>query len=250
MGVAIFGSCVTRDLFEDPLLRHTLGHYAARSSVVSVVAPPMEIDEERVALPSPWQRRCVLADVRKSFFAALAETGATWLVIDLIDERFDLLRTERSFVTRSSAYRAAGLEESPPWEVRPVSRMSEAGRRLFEEAAVRFAQRVAEVVPPERVIVHRALWCTRYRAAGDVRTFSAERLNVCTRHNAMLEHGYDALERAFGGRAAVIGVDLERHLADADHKWQLEPYHYDADYHREQVGRVHELLGVRLAPAA
>jgi hypothetical protein len=109
---------------------------------------------------------------------------------------------------------------------------------------------VSDIVPPERVILHRAVWCTRYRVGGAVRSFDAERLAACARHNAMLEHGYDTLDRAFGGRAAVIGVDLERHLADADHKWQLEPYHYDDSYRREQVARLHGLLTADARAAA
>lgn len=250
MTVAIFGSCVSRDLFEDPHLRAELGHYAARSSIVSVVTPPVEIAEERVQLPSPWQRGCVLADFRKSFFRELEATQATWLVIDLIDERFDLLRVGESFITRSSAFRAAGLEADGPWETAPVGRMSKPGLELFDEAAARFAQRVTEIVPAERVILHRALWCTRYRADGELHSFTGELLQKCLGHNAMLEHGYDALERAFEGRAATVGVDLTRHVADADHKWQLEPYHYDEEYHRETIAGLHELLGLRVAPAA
>lgn len=251
MSVAIFGSCVTRDLFEDPALRAVLGHYAARSSIISVVAPVVPIDEDEVTLSSPWQRRCVLGDFDKSFFASLAQTGATHLVIDLIDERFDLARIGDSFVTISSSFRAAGLEQADTREIVPVKRLSDAGRELFDAAAEQFAQRVTEVIPPERVILHRALWCTRYRGDdGALHPFGADRLAACERHNAMLEHGYEALARAFGGRAGTIGVDLERHVADANHKWQLEPYHYDDAYAAETTQRLGALLGLSAARAA
>jgi hypothetical protein len=246
--VAIFGSCVTRDLFEDPLLRANLGHYAARSSVVSVVAPPIEIDEDRVDLSSPWQRKCVVADFRKTFFETLTDTDATWLVVDLIDERFDLLRGVGSFVTRSSAFRAAGLDENRPFEAEPASRVSANGRRLFEEAAGHFAERVTAVVPAEHVVLHRALWCTEFYSNGEVLPFPPDQLAKCERQNDMLNHGYDTLAAAFDGRATTVAVDLSIHRADADHHWQLEPYHYEPAYNRFAIERLQQVLGLRASP--
>jgi Family of unknown function (DUF6270) len=245
MSVAIFGSCVTRDLFEDPLLRAELGHYAARSSIISVVAPPAAIDEERVLLSSAWQRRCVVGDFRKSFFDVLAQTEAEWLVIDLIDERFDLLQGAETFITCSSAFRSAGLEERPPFPVEVIRRNSPAGWKLFEDAAVRFAERVTRIIPPERVVLHRALWCTHYRADGRVEPFPPGRLELSKTQNAMLNHGYDALTAVFGGAAETIGVDPARHLADAAHHWQLEPYHYEPTYNEWAIERLQQLLGLR-----
>src|SRR5215210_662381 len=111
--IGIFGSCVTRDLFEHPEVRPALGQYTSRSTLVSVVADPVPIDPEIVRLDSAFQRRCVLEDFGKTFFEQLAASPPDFLVIDLIDERFELLRTEASWVTRSSAFVSAGLDDAP-----------------------------------------------------------------------------------------------------------------------------------------
>ena len=245
MTVAIFGSCVTRDLFEDPLLRGNLGHYTARSSVISVVAPPIDIDEDRVALSSAWQRKCVLADLRKTFFTTVADSDAKWLVVDLIDERFDLLRGAGTFVTRSSAFRAAGLDDHRPFEGVPASRISLNGRRLFEAAAIRFAELVNRTIPAERVVLHRALWCTHYRSDGEIKPFPPDQLAKCERQNEMLNHGYDTLSAAFNGHAADIALNPSIHVADADHHWQLEPYHYEPGYNRYAIERLQQLFGLQ-----
>jgi hypothetical protein len=230
MTAAIFGSCVSRDLFEEPTLRKVLGNYAARSSVISAVAPPLPIDEERVVLPSAWQRRCVLADFQKTFLTSLREERPEWLVVDLIDERFDLLRTSETCVTHSSALAAAGLSTAPEFEFEPVRRMSSTGFSLFQSAAIDFAQQVVEVIPAERVVLHRALWSTDYRADGERNAFAGERRLLCEQQNAMLTAGYDALACAFDDRAISIERDPERHVADAHHRWGLEPYHYEETY--------------------
>ncbi|MGN6189535.1 MAG: DUF6270 domain-containing protein [Conexibacter sp.] len=243
--VAIFGSCVSRDLFEDARLRPALGHYGARSSVISAVAAPVPIAPERVVISSEWQRRCVLADFGKTFFSSLMQAPPDWLVIDLIDERFDVLCAGGSFVTRSSAFQAAGLDEASDLGLQPIRRMSPDGRALFANAAPDFAARVLELVPRERIVLHRALWCTHFMRDGAVYEFPEERRQLSELQNAMLSDAYDALEEAFGGVGATIAVDPERHLADAHHRWELEPYHYVPAYNAF-AGR--ELL--RLAEAA
>jgi len=240
--IGIFGSCVTRDLFEHPSLRPLLGHYAARSSVISAVAAPVAIDEQSVVIPSAWQRRCVLADFGKTCFGQFATAPPEWLVIDLIDERFDLLRVDDSYVTRSSAFAAAGLEERGEFCFQLVRRMSEEGCELFDAAAQTFAQRVLELVPADRVVLHRALWCTRYRDGADVNEFPERRLELCRLQNAMLTRGYDALAAAFCGRAVEITVDAHRRLADAGHRWQLEPFHYEASYNEHAVDCLRALV--------
>jgi hypothetical protein len=242
VSVAIFGSCVSRDLFEDPVLRPDVGLYASRSSVISAVAPFVSIEPERVALASAWQRRCVLADIQKTFFASLAEARPDWLVIDLVDERFDLLSGAASFVTRSSAFHEAGLDGADGLDFEFVRRRSPRGHALFERAAGAFAARVMEVVPPERVVLHRALWCTRYRCDDEVVAFPEARLEVCRGQNAMLNHGYVLLAEAFGG-AGTIELDPDVHLADAAHRWGLEPYHYEPAYNDYAAGLLRSLLG-------
>lgn len=248
--VAVFGSCVSRDLFEDRRLRPLLGHYGARSSVISAVAAPVPIAPERIAISSEWQRRQVLADFGKTFFSSLEYRRPDWLVIDLIDERFDVLcTTGGSFVTRSSAFQAAGLDDADDLGLQPVRRMSPDGRTLFAHAAPAFAQRVLELIPRERIVLHRALWCTRFARDGAVHDFSEERRQLSELQNAMLTDGYDVLEEAFGGVGATIHVDPRRHLADAHHRWELEPYHYASAYNAYAAEELRQLTGTAVGVA-
>jgi hypothetical protein len=212
--------------------------------VISAVAEPLPIDDERVILPSPWQRRCVLADFRKTFLTSLREERPEWLVVDLIDERFDLLRTAKTCITHSSALSAAGLSTAPEFGFEPVRRMSSTGYSLFEHAAIEFAERVMEVIPPERVVLHRALWSADYRLDGETSSFAGERRVLCEQQNAMLTAGYDALASAFGGQAVSIECDPERHRADAHHRWGLEPYHYEEAYNAFAATRLRAAFGL------
>ncbi|MGH2919168.1 MAG: DUF6270 domain-containing protein [Solirubrobacteraceae bacterium] len=240
MRVGIFGSCVTRDLFEDAAVRPALARYASRSSLISAVAAPVALDAERVQLDSAFQRRCVIEDFEKSFLGGLERDLLDWLVVDLIDERFDVLRTPASYVTCSSAYSRAGLEDDHGFA--RVRRLTGEAAALIERAAQAFAERLTAVLPAERVIIHRAHWMTRYRDGEELHAFPADRVDFAEHHNAALDHAYDVLERGLGGRAATIALDRGRQFADARHRWGLEPYHYDANYNAAALGRLRALV--------
>jgi len=242
--IAIFGSCVTRDLFEDGVLRSALVHYASRSSLISAVADPVALDEAEVPLESAYQRRAVLADFNKTFFADVEALTPDWVVIDLIDERFDVLRTGASCVTESSAFSSAGLGDRERFTFTPIPRLTTEAARLFEDATTAFAERLGEIVPPERVILHRALWLTRYRRGDLIQEFPEPRRAFAERHNQALEADYDALAAGLGSAGPELGPDLDRHFADHDHKWALEPFHYENGYNRAAVEQVRAIVGV------
>jgi hypothetical protein len=242
MRLGIFGSCVTRDLFEDPSLRPALARYSSRSSLISAVAPPVALDPERVRLDSAFQRRCVIEDFSKAFLAQLQADELDWLIVDLIDERFDVLRAPSSYVTCSSAYSGAGLDQHHDFE--RVRRLTGEAAALLEDAAVEFAARVKAVLPAERVIVHRARWMTWYRYGAGLHAFMPDRVDFAEHHNAALDHAYDVLERELGGAAPTIALDRARYVADAEHRWGLEPYHYEPDYNAAAVDRLRRLTGI------
>ena len=66
----------------------------------------------------------------------------------------------------------------------------------------------------------------------------------------MLRDGYDVLEEAFDGVGATLAVDPQRHLADAHHRWELEPYHYDRAYNAEAAEALLRLTRVATARVA
>jgi hypothetical protein len=244
MRVAIFGSCVTRDLFEDEALRPALVHYASRSSVISVVAEPVTLGEGEVALDSPYQKRAVLADFNKTFFTDLCDLAPDWVIVDLVDERFNVLRTGDSFVTESSAFSSAGLGDTARFGFSPVARLTDEAEELFAAAATSFVQRLTEIVPAERVMLHRGLWLTRFRSAGVVDEFPEPRLSFARRHNEALDREYDMLADRLGPTSMVIGPDPERHVADESHKWGLDPFHYEDAYNDAAKARLRETFGL------
>jgi hypothetical protein len=209
--------------------------------VISVVADPVPLREEEVTLDSAYQRRAVLADFNKTFFSDLAALEPDWVVVDLVDERFNVLRTNGSFVTESSAFANAGIDASDRFAFSPVRRLTAESEQLFDVAANAFVERLTEIVPPARVILHRGLWLTRYRRGTAVEEFPEPRLTYIKRNNEALMRQYDVLAKLLGEAAPALGPELDRHMADYEHKWALEPFHYEQAYNDAAVATLRQI---------
>ena len=114
--VAILGSCVTRDIWSLP--RFTIEDRRAvlalcRTSLASLFAEPCRgLAPPPRPLPhgiSPWEVRMVGHDLGKTGPANLVAFQPTHLILDLIDERFDLLRCGEQVATLSWEAHLLGL---------------------------------------------------------------------------------------------------------------------------------------------
>ena len=194
MTVAIFGSCVTRDLFEVPS-RCAAARPLRRAVVGDQLGRAAGADRRRAragSIPPGTALACWPTSTRRSSLRS-SSCGRTWLVIDLIDERFDLLRVGGRSSTVSSALQAAGLDGQ---EARGRAAAAECPPRAascsLEPRRVR--RRVTAVVPAERIVLHRALWCSALpgrRRGRRPRPIAGWKLSK--RQNEMLTRGYDAL---------------------------------------------------------
>ena len=90
--ILIFGSCVSRDILNYPQAKaqFMLVDYYARSSIASLGAMSIEMPSEVQNIGSKFQRRMIERDIRKDFLKDLARLQFDVLLIDLIDERFNL----------------------------------------------------------------------------------------------------------------------------------------------------------------
>src|SRR5690606_1241221 len=83
----------------------TLVDYVARCSLAAINSPPFINDELKGRIPSPFQRRMVAFDIEKTWPALIVEKEYDALLIDLIDESFDLAVYGHSLVTYSDEFR-------------------------------------------------------------------------------------------------------------------------------------------------
>jgi Family of unknown function (DUF6270) len=234
--VSIFGSCITRDVFRLFPGDAEVASYHSRSSLISLMSPPLEIDDTGTAWPSNFARKVVLADVRKLFFEDLEAAAPDVLIIDLMSERFDLLRARETYVTRSWELVSSALAARSGYRFQRVARETQAMHQTWLEQSRRFADVLESRFSELPVILHKAYWTHRYREGTGIRRFPREWRSWTSRRNAMLDAFHEHLERVLP-RLAVVEA-RKAYVADPDHRWGLGASHYEGAYYedvREQM---------------
>jgi len=243
--VAIIGSCVTRDVwnlagFEDDARPDLL--YVARTSFASLFAPPVPGVVQPETPPAdltPWEARIVYDDLLKRAADRVADYAPTHLIIDLIEERFELLRSEATVATFSWELHRSGLRDSPPIApLRQVSRHSDEAFELWRPGVEAFTTFLKARLPQTRVIFHDARWASHYLDEdGDRQPFDPDRMlwpGIPARiddHNRVLAR-YAKTLRAALPAAFYVRAPGELLIGDAKHRWGLSPFHYAEPYYR------------------
>ena len=250
--VAVFGSCLTRDVFNrrfSPNYRDLFDCVllANQSSLVSMMSPPVDVTGADLSGIDELGQRDVLIDLTRSFLDDVVRLQPDYLIVDwFADVHFGCVELTGGIATRNrwKLMRTPFYEQTWQGDVPPRGR---AWFERWDEAAVRFVDHVRTHCPETRIVLHAARNALAYRdAQGEVVPFkTAERLGRMNRR-------WDRLNATFGPMAdATIAVHGDETISFADHPWGKFPVHYELDYHAAFLSRLTALaLEDALASAA
>lgn len=228
--VLVFGSCVSRDAFE--LVENIEGRfvvvdYFARSSFASLAFPKMVNQEVLERVVSPFQKRMVFRDMNKCFFERLAIRDYDFILVDLIDDRFNIVGGSGGGVTYSNELRAAMRPKKPACFIRSGSKDY---IELWERGASKVFDLIFSLGLERRVFINKVFWSELPSG----KSFDSYPCFLGSgQANEYLASRYSFLERHFG----VDGLDYGRDLfvSDFDHKWGCSPFHYVNDFYKETI---------------
>jgi hypothetical protein len=239
--IAILGSCVSRDAinFIEGLKVST---YLARMSLISLYAKPWAFeateDELIVEGKGEFENRMLRHDLCKTASEALRSSEPAPLLIDFIDERFDVFVDGETALTRSTPLMLTkyGKALAGP----DVYRRHHARTLpLWEKAADRFLADIAG----RKVILHRALWASHYRNddTGEICSFDDKDLESVALHNRLLDHYYDYIEQRHG---SVVSIRPEPEFVYSDfaHRWGRDFFHFSPDYYGDIAKKIEHAL--------
>ena len=218
--VSIHGSCVSRDLAE--FHDYSVANYQARSSICSKGTTRCEFDSELLSsIPSKFQRRMVEWDLNKKMF----QTGESdFIILDLIDERFDIYFDGDSCVTRSQAFHQSGVLRSLNEGFERVERGTELYYDLFRNGLEKFRSCL-----DKPLVFHDARWANHYQE-GDLRV-EFEKHQQINSENQILDNLSKIVRREIS--PALIVEKPEFCIGDVGHKWGLASFHYIPEYYIE-----------------
>lgn len=249
--VSIFGSCVSRDLLEYDAARNVkLDLYFARQSIVSAVSAEVPINFEEINLQSNFQKRQIFFDFNKTAFQKLQESMSDYLFLDLVDERFSLVKIRNSYVTGSATLFESGVVAEGAPTVDKEEYVDEYGNNSYRVEGIdirvymdRFCDRILERYKSEKIILHVVRGAEYYYDAnGNIQKFEPNTAGYFKRLNRMWSFMYDYLYQKLNG---CIHVDISSgYLADEKHVWGLSPIHFQREYYERVLEEINRLICV------
>lgn len=233
----IFGSCVSRDLLEFGRKNFTVSEYIARESVISFLSNPVCFDESKIKLSSSFQKKQLIQDLRKSGIEILKKNPADYLVIDLIEERFDIAKIGSSFLTMSNEFNISHIFSEKNFKKckKYIWRNHVFFRGIDMRYYIRaFVKEIRNIYSPERIIIHKVFYSHQYIGLDNmVHDFPSSYYFTTLKINRILEYLYNCLENELP-TSPLLDIS-HKYMASENHKWGLAPMHYQTEYYIEAI---------------
>ncbi|KFX59696.1 hypothetical protein HYH39_09665 [Clostridium botulinum] len=247
--ISIFGSCVSRDLLEfDRNKKYDLKTYVARQSVISAVSTPLKCEMESINLQSKFQKSMVYNDFTKETFEKFNNDLSEYLIIDLIDERFNIVDYNGSILTLSNELKVTNffcnnkeniydekICKIKNWKIYKIKKKLFGYSYMFknnllEKIMDEFCDKLMKIYDNNKIIIHKAYMVDKYiDKSGKIVSFPENHLLNNTRINDRLKYMYNYLEEKLPN---VFVIDICHNFrADENHKWGLAPMHYQDEYY-------------------
>lgn len=249
--LAVFGSCISRDNFNsrfNPEWRrwYAIGPTANQSTMIALMAPPVEAAWAPIGDMTDYDRWNVGADLTRSPLTELAEAQPDYLVLDFFgDVHFGTLTLPDGGVVTDNRWKLhrtdlyAALTPEQRAETLRWQDDEEAYVAAWTAALDRFVAYLAEHTPQTRVIVHHGFDVEQVAPAEGFPN-ARDGQKAIQRANAM----WRRLNTLAAERPGWRAIDLrdEWYPTAEDHPWGPSPVHYQLDYYPRFLAELHRLV--------
>jgi len=236
--IFILSSCVSRDPFSIANADDfAIVAYHARTSFASLMAPPY-IDEKILSnIVSPFQRRMVCADTAKTVLQEVQNKDYDVLLIDLIEERYDLSVHGDSIHTRSYEYTNALYH---PNDYKILGKYTEDKFEYWKKGFDTFLSFLHDKGSAEKMVINKAFWTEKFASSvPENYPYSSQKIKEA---NDFLSLMYSHIEKRCPG-VNFIEYNDDELVSDATHKWGAAPFHYVRMFWEKQLTALLQLKG-------
>ncbi|MBQ1888131.1 MAG: hypothetical protein II166_05600 [Firmicutes bacterium] len=160
------------------------------------------------------------------------------IFMDLIDERFDLLKTGGRYVTLSDAFAGSSLRDM---EGTVVPFGSPECEEIWKDSCRLFVERVKAAVPGIRFVVIRSLLCERVGTPGCL-TMHPDTEGI-RRINRVLESRYDHLMSILTDGILIDPAKDDLYFTDRNYEYGAVPSHLNEIENQAISERIRERIG-------
>ena len=231
--IFILGSCVTRDAFELEVAKdYKIVNYLARTSIASSFHPAAVSHLNLSGVASPFQKRMIENDLFKKTKAELLKTEFDWLIIDLIDERFNLYLSEPGelFTLSSELMEQVDL----PMRGETIKSGSDDFFKYWCDGWDDFVAFAKENNFAHKILINKVYWTNDLFGGGHV--VDDKHKNWIDQNNFWLGRLYEYI--VSHGGVQFLEYNQELFLADNKHTWGKQPYHYYEGFYIEFIRKL------------
>ncbi|EKY3224090.1 DUF6270 domain-containing protein [Cronobacter dublinensis] len=229
--VSIFGSCVSRDTIEISnvltVCSMKMSEYIARNSIAGILSSSVQYPEQEVNLQSAFLRRCVHHDLKKTALHSLLDSLSFGknLIIDFMDERFDLIRVEDGLLTNSWDYRATSLSKKISVNKTVYKFDSIEKFRLWKDGFDKLYIAASKIITSDNILILLPLMTSILYSDNGFSKFENNKYFI-QEYNEMLNIMTTHLVGNYPGIRLIKPLSWML-FCDYRHKWGAHPYHYN-----------------------
>jgi hypothetical protein len=230
----IYGSCVSRDIlnYQRDKTQLVLIDYYARSSIASLGAQSIEMPAVVQNITSKFQRRMVERDIRKDFLKNLVNLHFDLLLIDLIDERFNLYVTPQGKAcTLSVELLTSGFSCDSDGGSRCYFG-SEQFWHLWQAGWLVLLNKLRSLGVLDRLLVNQVFWGSQTEKGGNFEPhYSSRQIDSA---NQFLDRMYQRIKADIPSNQ-FLKFDHGLMTGSIKHTWGISPFHYVDAYYQAAI---------------
>lgn len=206
--------------------------------MASLCSDAYENSEALEKIPSAFRRRMVAYDFSKEILSEKNQfDNADVILIDLIDERFDLIALPSGqTVTHSNELAESGILEDPSiGGFKVITQGSMERRRLWFQGMQKFFALLKQRKKLDRVLINKVFWASAFEKPSTcpfpIASTSIEKANT------ELTWMYEVLSHELAGHQ-FLDFASSHLTADEFHRWGASPFHYCEGYYQEALSQI------------
>ena len=153
------------------------------------------------------------------------------IIIDLIDERFDLVEIDGKIVTKSSEFKATKIFES-----KLIDTYSDEFFNLWKNGFNNLLNVINSHSNPNKILINKVFWSNKinYNLPICEKKYPQD---FILKNNMKLKRMYNYLEKRIDEKN-FINYEENTFYSNPNHKWGLSPFHYIDKYYEELIENI------------
>lgn len=191
------------------------------SSIISVMA---DVGDFYMEKGKNYRDKMIEADCNKKFRIVLENCNIDYLLIDFMEERYDILDMgKQCYITYSDAFKETNFSIE---NIRLIKRDSEECQKIWKDSCIRFINFLQKRIKPYNVFLVKFFLAEGYGEYG--REWDYENIEQIKRMNDILHHYYNFFEQNFCG-INVIELEKKYCYTDKGLKYGCHPWHLNSN---------------------